>query len=395
MLLTGLAVLALLAWLYLVLFHGRFWWADQRLETIDPLTSTALWPDVTAIIPARNEASMIGECITSHLRSRYPGRYQLILVDDGSTDGTAEIARQAAAALDEEIRLVIATAPLLPDGWSGKLWAIHHGLQIAADLTPNMRYLLLTDADIVHGSDTLTQLVAKAEAEGRALVSLLARLDDRGLWAGLLIPAFVFFFQKLYPFPRVNDPRHPCAAAAGGCMLVERAALEEAGGLLPIRHELIDDCALARLIKGRPPRHSIWLGLTREVVSLRDNRRLRGIWNMVARTAYAQLRYSPVLLLGTVTGMAFLYLLGPFLVFIWPLIHPLARLLGLAVWGLMTLAYVPTLRSYGRSWWQGIALPVAALLYTLMTLASAWRHWRGRGGRWKGRSYSLRGVPKS
>jgi hopene-associated glycosyltransferase HpnB len=388
MLLLGLAVLAVLAWLYLLLLHGRFWRADQRLDA-PPASADLSWPAVVAVIPARDEAAVIGASIASHLRSRYPGAFHVVLVDDASTDGTAEVARQAAAAAGRAERLTVTSAPPLPAGWSGKLWAVHHGLTVARQVAPDARYVLLTDADIVHGPDTLTQLVAKAQNEQRALVSLLARLDDRGPWAGLLIPAFVFFFQKLYPFPRVNDPRGATAGAAGGCMLIERAALEAAGGIPAVRHELIDDCAIARRIKGRPPRRAIWLGLSREVVSLRDNRRLADIWDMVARTAYTQLRYSPALLLGTVAGLALLYLLGPALALAWPA-HGQAAvgLLGLAAWALMTLAYAPTLTLYGRPWWQGIALPLAALLYALMTLASAWRHWRGRGGRWKGRSYS-------
>jgi hopene-associated glycosyltransferase HpnB len=394
MVLTALAVLAAGAWLYLLLSHGRFWHADQLLDKPPPEPSGGCWPAVVAVVPARDEAAVVGECLASLLTSLYPGDFRVVLVDDHSSDGTAAVAWKAAAAAGQAERLTVTAAPPLPDGWSGKLWAVHHGLAVARDIAPVARYVLLTDADIVHGPDTLARLVAKAEGEGRALVSLLARLDDRGPWAGLLVPAFAFFFQKLYPFPRVNDPRRPTAAAAGGCMLIERAALEAAGGVSAIRSELIDDCALARLIKGRPPRRSIWLGLTREVVSRRDNRRLRDVWDMVARTAYAQLRYSPLLLLATVAGMAFLYLLGPALTLAWPM-HGRAELggLGLAAWALMMFAYAPTLRLYGRPAWQGAALPLAGLLYALMTADSAWRHGRGRGGQWKGRNYSPRPTP--
>jgi hopene-associated glycosyltransferase HpnB len=391
MILTGLAALPVLLWLYLLLFHGRFWRADQRLTAADGAVALDSWPAVVAVIPARNEAASIAVSITALLKSSYPGPLRVVLVDDGSDDGTASLARQAAADVGRQDALTVTAAPPLPAGWSGKLWAVQHGLDVARAF-PEARYVLLTDADIVLAPDTLARLVAKAVREGRALVSLLARLDDRGPWAGLLIPAFAFFFQKLYPFPWVNDPRRRTAAAAGGCLLVEHSALEVEGGVAPVRHELIDDCALARRIKGNPPQRSLWIGLTREVVSLRDNRRLGDIWDMVARTAYTQLRYSPVLLVGTVAGLALLYLLGPLLFLTWPL-HTQAApgLLGLLTWGLMAFAYAPTLRLYARPAWQGADLPVAALLYALMTITSAYRHGRGRGGRWKGRTYSAIG----
>ena len=388
MIVTLLGVLALLPWIYLLLFRRGFWRADQRLDLPAPAADTA-WPGVVAVIPARDEAAVIHASILSHLQGNYPGRFLVILVDDGSTDATVGLARRAFYESGRGSGLIVLEAPPLSEGWTGKLWAVHHGLAAAREVVPEARYVLLTDADIVHAPDTLARLVARAEGEGRVLVSLLARLDDRGPWAGLLIPAFVFFFQKLYPFSWVNDPRRRTAGAAGGCMLVERTALEAEGGVAAVRREIIDDCAVARLLKGRPPRRSIWLGLAREeVVSRRDNRRLRDVWHMVARTAYAQLHLSPLLLLGTVAGMAWLYLLGPALALSWPLHGQLtAGVLGLATWALMVLAYAPTLRLYGRSWWQGTALPLAALLYTLMTLDSAWRHSRGHGGRWKGRSY--------
>ena len=389
MIATVLGVLTLLPWIYLLLFHGGFWRADQRLDALPAMAADVAWPEVVAVIPARDEAAVIRASILSHLQSHYPGPFHVVVVDDGSTDGTATIARQTADESGQGEWLTVVEAPPLAEGWSGKLWAIHHGLMVARPVAPEVRYVLLTDADIVHGPNTLARLVGKAENEGRALVSLLARLDDRGPWAGLLIPAFVFFFQKLYPFSWVNDPRRRLAGAAGGSMLIERAALEAEGGVAAVRDEIIDDCAVARLLKGLSPRRPVWLGLAREeVVSLRDNRRLRDIWHMVARTAYTQLRHSPLLLLGTLAGLALLYLLGPALALTWPLHGQTAvGAFGLATWALMTFTYAPTLRLYARPWWQGVALPLAALLYMLMTLDSAWRHWRGRGGRWKGRSY--------
>ncbi len=379
-------------WVFLLLFRGRFWQADCRLD--EPADQPSAWPEVVAILPARDEASVIGASVASHAASAYPGRFQVILVDDGSRDGTAETARAAfevarREAPSEERRLHIVTAPPLAEGWTGKLAAQAAGFAASHEIAPQARYVLLTDADIVHGSRVLSKLVSKAETEGRSMVSLMARLDARGFWGGLLIPAFVFFFQKLYPFPRVNDPKDSMAGAAGGCMLVDRAALEEEGGFEAIRGSLIDDCALARLVKGRPPKRSIWLGLTEEVISQRDNRALSSIWTMVSRTAYAQLSNSPFLLLGTVVGMAILYLAGPLALLTWPLHGTVeAANLGVVTWGLMVIAYRPTLRLYGRSLWAAFALPFAALLYTAMTVGSAWAHWRGRGGAWKGRTYS-------
>jgi hopene-associated glycosyltransferase HpnB len=382
---AGLALLPLAAWLYLLTMRGGFWRADCRLRGDDP--APEVWPDVVAVIPARDEAAVIGKSIASHLASTYPGRLAVFLADDASHDGTADIAQRAASTGRHGLHII--TAPPLEPGWSGKLWAMRHGLEAALRTMPDARYILFTDADIVHAPDTLASLVRRAEADDLALVSLMARLDDRGFWGGLLIPAFVFFFQKLYPFARANDPARAVAAAAGGCMLVRRHALEEAGGLEAIRGELIDDCALARLIKGNPPQRHIEINLADgEVVSLRDNRDFRSVWNMVARTAYTQLNHSPLLLLGTLVGMVLLYLVGPvlFLAVSW---HgsTLAAWFGLIIWGQMVLAYAPTLTLYGRAYWHGVALPVAGVLYAAMTLGSAIRHWRGRGGQWKGRNY--------
>jgi hopene-associated glycosyltransferase HpnB len=280
-------------------------------------------------------------------------------------------------------------APPLPAGWSGKLWALQAGLAEATRIAPGAAYVLLTDADIVHGPETLRRLVSLAEARGLAMASLMARLDARGRWGGLLVPAFVFFFQMLYPFARVNRPGHRVAGAAGGCVLLRREALEAIGGIAAIRGALIDDCALAARVKhGSPPR-AIWLGLAdREVVSRRDNRRLATIWSMVARTAFTQLRHSALLLAGTLAGLALAFLAPPMLVVAglagagwWPAIA------GGMSWTAMVVAYAPTLRLYGRPWWHGLALPLAAALYGAMTLSSALRHWRGRGGAWKGRTY--------
>jgi len=384
MTMLALSSLPCLAWAILILLRHGFWRADQRLPESPQPTH---WPDVICVIPARNEAGTIGNVLGAHGANRYPGPFHVILVDDGSTDGTGEIARRASETAGRPIR--VETAPPLAPGWSGKLSALARGIEVADMVDPDAPYLLLTDADIRHAPDTLARLVALAEARGLALVSLMARLDRRGLWGGLLIPAFVFFFQKLYPFPAVNEPSSAIAGAAGGCVLLRRDALAGIGGIAAIRGALIDDCTLAERVKSGPPRRAIWLGLAdREVISLRDNRRLGAIWTMVARTAYTQLGRSPALLLGATLGMALVYLAGPALALSWPL-HggTVPALLGAAAWAMMAAAYWPTLRLYGGSAPEALALPLAALLYMAMTLDSARRHWLGRGGAWKGRTY--------
>lgn len=377
-----LGILVVLIWLGLILVWGGFWRADQRLVDV---AGPKIWPEVVAIIPARDEAQTIGAVLAAHGRSVYPGRFRIIVVDDGSSDGTAEIAGAQSGAHP----VTVIPAPDLPQGWSGKLNAVAEGLRYAANTAPEARYVLLTDADIEHAPQTLTRLVAIAEARGLAMVSLMARLDARGIWGGLLIPAFVFFFQKLYPFAWVNRPGHWMSAAAGGCMLIRRDVLEARGGIAMIKDALIDDCALGRLLKQGPPAAPVWLGLAdREIVSLRDNRSLGSIWTMVARTAFTQLRHSWVLLVGAVLGMALVYLAPPVLFIAGAVSANLDWFTaGAAALGLMAFAYAPTLQLYGQPAWRGICLPIAALLYTAMTISSAIRHWRGSGGQWKGRTY--------
>ena len=383
---TALNALSLAIWLYLLLFHGRFWWADQRLDRPDPDADdpAAGWPQVVAVVPARNEADVLDRSLGSLIAQDYPGPFSVILVDDHSRDGTAEVARRLAAGA--RTRLLVAAAPALPPPWTGKLWAMHHGVGRAAETAPDAVYILFTDADIEHDPATLRALVQKAEAGGLALVSLMALLRFRSAWERLLLPAFVFFFQKLYPFPWVNDPGRRMAAAAGGCMLVRRRALEAAGGVAAIRGEIIDDCALARAIKRHGP---IWLGLTRAVRSVRPYGGLGGIWAMVARTAYAQLRYAPAMLVAAVLGMSILYLVPSLALLLYPL-HGAgaAALCGLAAWLGMGVAYFPTLRLYRQSPAMGFTLPLAGLLYTAMTLDAARRHRRGQGGSWKGRTHA-------
>jgi hopene-associated glycosyltransferase HpnB len=359
-----LAALALAGWVYLLLGRGMFWRADVRLPRETALPSR--WPSVVAIVPARNEAPYIGQAVASLKAQDYAGAFRVVVVDDQSEDDTGAIARAAGAE-------VVTGAPR-PPGWAGKPWAMAQGAQAAGDAA----YIWFTDADIVHAPDTLRRLVAKAEAESHDLVSLMVRLDCRSLWDRLLIPTFVFFFQMLYPFAWVNDPKRRTAGAAGGSMLVRATALARAGGVAAIGSALIDDCALAKAVKSSGGR--IWLGLSEVDTSIRPYGGLGGIWRMVARSAYDQLGYSPLALAGTIAGLALLYLAPPVLA-----VSGMA--LGALAWLLMALAEAPTLRLYRLPLIWGVFLPVAALLYVGMTLDSAVRHWRGRGGEWKGRTH--------
>lgn len=377
--LFGLAALSLAIWTYLLFLRGGFWKADQQLG---PAGALPAWPAVVAVIPARDEAPTIGRTVNSLLAQDYPGELQVIVVDDGSGDGTA-------AAAGASARLRVITGAALAEGWTGKLWAVSQGLAAADDWIGEAAYVLLTDADIEHHSENLKELVFKAESGRLDLVSLMVGLHCESFWERILIPAFVFFFQKLYPFPWVNDPARRHAAAAGGCMLVRRRALQAAGGVAAIRGRLIDDCALAGLLKANGP---IWLGLSSTTRSLRSYRRLSEIWNMVARTAFVQLEHSAGLLVGTVFGMAVLYLTPPIAAVAGLLSGRTGlELLGAAAWAAMAAAYAPTLRLYGQRSARALWLPVAGLLYALMTVSSALRHWRGRGGAWKGRWYSSDG----
>ncbi|MEQ8966324.1 MAG: glycosyltransferase [Azospirillaceae bacterium] len=380
-----LSVVAAAAWVYLLLAHGRFWRADQTLDRLEPAVSEDPWPSVAAIIPARDEAPIISRSLRALAAQDYPGPLEIVLVDDHSSDGTGAVADGLAV----DRPCTVLHAPPLAAGWSGKLWAVNHGLAEVARRDPPPDYVLLTDADIAHAPDSVRRLVAVARDRDAALVSVMARLDCRGFWERLLIPAFVFFFQKLYPFPRVNDPASPAAAAAGGCALVRRRDLDAIGGIAAIRGALIDDVALARAIKAPGPggrRRRILLMLADTVASLRPYEGYGGVRDMVVRTAYTQLRHSPLLLAGTLVGMALLYLAGPLTALTWPLHgQAAAALAGAGAWATMAVAYRPTLRRYGGSWFRALGLPLAGLWYTVFTVESAVAHARGRGGLWKGR----------
>ncbi len=381
--LFAIALLSLLIWIYLLVFRGGFWRSAERLES--PAIPPENWPAVCAIVPARNEAEVIGESLAALLDQDYPGSLTVILVDDHSDDATAAIARETAAASVNAGRFRLLQAADLPRGWTGKLWALHQGSQEAPE---EAAYLWFSDADIRQPPGALRALVAKAEAENRDLVSLMVALTCESFWERLLIPPFIYFFQKLYPFAWVKDPAAATAAAAGGCVLLRRKALQRIGGVAAIRHALIDDCTLAAAVKATRPQDSggIWLGLDREARSIRPYSGLGQVWDMVARSAYTQLRHSPLLLAGTLLGMVLTYLVPPLLLLSWPW-HREALPAGLGgfTWLLMAFSLVPTLRLYGQPLWFAPLLPVAAALYSAMTFDSAWRHWHGRGGRWKGR----------
>ncbi len=386
-LLASLSVLSASLWLGLLLFRGGFWRADQHLGHKSEFTDGA-WPAVAVVIPARNEAAGIGRAVTSHLGQDYPGLVRVFVIDDNSDDGTAEAAGMAAG---DDNRLTVIPGKALESGWTGKLWAVSQGIERVREEMSDAEYLLLTDGDIEHGPENLGRLVSKARQDNLLLTSLMVKLRCNTSWERLLIPAFVFFFQKLFPFPWVNNPHQNLAAAAGGCMLVNFAALEDAGGVSRIRDQVIDDCALAALLKPRGP---IWLGLTDNAHSLRPYDKLGEIWDMVTRTAYVQLKHSPSALIGSVLGMILIYVL------------PVAGLiLGLltgdtpavaaasTAWMMMAITYLPTLRLYKEPLWRALLLPIAASFYTLMTLDSARRHYAGQGGTWKGRNYDVPEPP--
>jgi len=376
------ASLACAVWLYLLLLRGGFWRAAERDDGAD-LASFApdACPRVVAVVPARDEAEVIAACVDSLVRQDYPGAFEIVVVDDHSTDGTAAIACAAAAAARGPDRLEILSAPTLPKAWTGKLWAMSCGVRHVDASPAPPDYLLFTDADIQCAEDTVTMLVNRAERDRLVLTSLMAKLHCESFAERALIPAFIFFFRMLYPFAWVSRQELATAAAAGGCMLVRRQALERAGGLAALRGELIDDCALGRLLKAQGP---IWLGLTNRARSLRAFASIGDIRPMISRSAFAQLRYSPWLLIGTVLSIASTFVAPPLLAIG---STGLAQLLGAASWLLMALAFQPTLRFYGVSRWWGAALPAIACVYLAFTVDSAWRHWRGRGGLWKGRPH--------
>jgi len=359
------SLVALAIWIYLAGAHGRFWSSGPELAPRAPLET----PAVDIIVPARDEAATITPVIASLLAQDYPGEFRVILVDDGSTDGTASLAGSAD-------RLTVLRGESKPPEWSGKLWALNQGV-----LASRAPLLLFTDADIVHDPRHLSALVAGQQARGLGMVSEMVHLNCESFAERALIPAFIYFFQMLYPFQRVNDARSNTAAAAGGTILIRREVLATAGGIAIVKNALIDDVALARVIKPLAP---IYLGHSGLAASIRPYPRFADIGNMISRTAFTQLRYSTAALVATVVG----------LVLVW--IVPIATAVsgsggeagvGLAGYLIAASTYLPTLRRYGRSPFWALSLPLIALFYLGATCDSALNHWRGIGARWKNRAY--------
>ncbi len=357
-----------LIWAYLLVFHARFWNVRDDSETVGPVPPRR----VAVVIPARNEAKSIARAVSSLASQDFDGEVRIFVVDDDSSDGTAEVAR---AAYD---KVEIVQAESRPAGWTGKMWAVSQGLERALALRPD--YVLLTDADIEHAPGNLRSLVARAERDQLELASYMVGLENRSFAERAAIPAFVFFFLMLYPPRWIADPRRPTAGAAGGCMLVRTAALERIEGVARIRAEIIDDCALACQIKLSGGR--LWLGLTTSTRSLRRYSGFGEIAHMIARTAFTQLRYSSLMLVGTVAGMTLLYVVPVLAVFSG---NGLAAASGGFAWVCMAVSYTPMLRFYRQPLWWAPLLPAVAAFYTAATIQSAIRYWRGRGGDWKGR----------
>ncbi|MFB7862973.1 glycosyltransferase [Streptomyces sp. NPDC056069] len=381
--LAWIAIASLAVWGWLLLGQGFFWRTDQRLPA--PVgTAPERWPAVVVVVPARDEAEVLPLSLPSLLAQDYPGRAEVILVDDGSTDGTGPLAEELARR-QGGLPLTVARPGEPEPGWTGKLWALRHGMTLARARGPE--FLLLTDADIAHEPDSLRLLVAAATGHRLDLVSQMARLRVTSGWERLIVPAFVYFFCQLYPFRWINRRRPLATAAAGGCVLLRSETAERARVPEAIRQAVIDDVSLARAVRRAGGR--VWLGLADRVDSIRPYPRLGDLWRMVSRSAYTQLRHSPPLLAGTAAGLALVYLAPPLTLVagLWAGDAPAAWAGGLA-WAVMTGTYLPMLRYYRQPPWLAPLLPFTALLYLLMTVDSAVQHHRGRGAAWKGRTYA-------
>ena len=376
--LTILSSISLMIWLYLALLHGNFW----NPPSIKKAKKISKYPEITILIPARNEAKYIKNSLMSLLRQNYEGKYRAIVVDDSSSDATLEIVKGISK---KNNKIHVMQGKVLKEGWAGKVWAQYQGINFIKKKFPNSKYILFTDADIAHSPNNLKNLTIKAESESLDLVSLMVLLKANNFSEKILIPAFVFFFQKLYPFEWVNDPRRKIAAAAGGCMLVNYFTLKKSGGIEKIKNQIIDDCALARILKknGR-----IWLGITKETKSLRNYKKISEIWSMVTRSAYDQLNYSILLLIICAFGMFCTYMI--------PVIalsvgffdeNNYLFFTGLIAWFIMSYTYIPTLRNFNEKSFMATFLPIASIFYTLTTIDSARMHLWGSGGSWKDRSY--------
>jgi hopene-associated glycosyltransferase HpnB len=400
-----LGIIALAIWLHL--FFGRGWfWRVGKLNADRAITETlSTWPSVVAVVPARNEAETIEQVVTSLMRQDYAGEFSIVVVDDHSEDATASIARQVADENRAPGRVKVVSASALPEGWTGKLWALNEGVTsggvtdsqvdsagvnsagLAGGYTEGPAYYWFTDADVNHAPDTLQRLLVRAEREKLDLASLMVLLPAKTLPERALIPAFLYFFLMLYPPDWIVDEELGTAGAAGGCILLRRGALERIGGLAAIRGEVIDDCALANAVKASGGK--VWMGLTRKSESLRAYGTFGEIRDLIARTAFTQLRYSPLILVGTLAGMFLTYVAPLVLLFVH---DSTARTLGFVAWLLMTLSFLPTVRFYRLSAIWAPLLPLTAMFYTYATWLSAVRYWMGKGGLWKGRAQAPKGM---
>ena len=374
-----LALISVAIWFTLIFFRGHFWRTNQKLWNTGATLSKP--PEIVIIIPARNEERTIGQSILSLLEQDYKGIMSIIVVNDNSNDNTAEVVASVSHGYSS-IHLI--NGSKTPNDWTGKLWSMAQGVKFARKNFCHADYYLFSDADILHHPENLTRITAKALTENLALVSLMVKLRCNSLCERLLMPAFIFFFQKLYPFSLVNDPKKINAAAAGGCMLVNCEELEKSGGLTKIKTAIIDDCELAALLKQT---NRIWIGLTQSTQSLRKYQFFSDVSGMVSRTAFVQLKYSGLNLFFTLIGMLIIYIIPVVSILFGIVTKDLILLaLGLIGWVTMFFAYIPTLTFYKRPIWEASLLPISALLYSGMTIISAWRYTFGRAPRWKGRS---------
>jgi hopene-associated glycosyltransferase HpnB len=376
-----LAVIPLAIWVYLLLGRGNFWKVGEDDMVPKPVEQ---WPRVVAVVPARNEAETIARAITSLVSQDYPGEFEIIVVDDLSEDGTADLARQAAAESGATPRVTVHSVAALPQGWTGKLWALSQGISAAVENAPT--YFWFTDADIMHAPDTLRRLVFRAERDSLDLTSLMVLLHAKTFPEKLLIPPFLYFFLMLYPPRWIADPKARTAGAAGGCILLRRTALERTGGMYAIRNEVIDDCALARAVKKSGGK--LWMGLTRASVSLREYGTFAEIRDMIARTAFTQLRYSFGQLVAAVAGLFATFWLAWILFFTG---NDPAWIMASTAVALMTTTFLLTVLFYSLPPYWAFTLPLAAVFYGYATCLSVLRYWLGRGAQWKSRSQARRG----
>lgn len=384
--LVFVSLLVFIIWMVLFFARGNFWqvWEfdSHRARFPDP----PQWPRVTTVVPARNEAASIEAVISALATQDYAGEFSVIVVDDHSDDGTAQLAHRAASSTTMASRIRVISAPDLIGGWTGKLWALNAGVKESAAAASEFYWF--TDADVVHAPEALRHLVSRAEANKLDLTSLMVLLPAETFAERLLIPAFLYFFLMLYPPKCIAKRDAKTAGAAGGCILLRRAALQRAGGLAAIRSEVIDDCELARAVKRSGG--AVWMGLTRASQSLRSYENFSDLRDMIARTAFTQLRYSAILLAGTFVAMILIFVLPLALTFsanirVWPF--------ALAAWCLMTASFLPTVSFYRVRPILALLLPLAALFYAYATCLSAVRYWLGRGGQWKGRSQAKPKAP--